>query len=232
MTATASAVHGREGGREWCMIEDLEYTKDAMTPTLARYERIAPFYDLLDLPFERRRYRALRPLMFQGLGGNLLDAGIGTGRNCAFYPPDAVVSGIDTSPAMLARAHRRCPTVAAAGRLYEMDVTELRFPAASFDGAVATFLFCVLPDHLQVPALQELGRVVRPGGTIRLLEYVRPRGQWRRLIARLWQPWIRWAYGASFDRQTEQHVPAAGLDLIESRYVVDDLVKMLTLRSR
>lgn len=31
---------------------------------LSSYERIAPFYDLLDLPFERKRYRALRPLMF------------------------------------------------------------------------------------------------------------------------------------------------------------------------
>ena len=35
-----------------------------MTTNLARYQRIAPFYDLLDFPFERRRYRALRPLMF------------------------------------------------------------------------------------------------------------------------------------------------------------------------
>ena len=34
---------------------------------LDRYQRIAPFYDLLDLPFERRRYRALRPLLFRGL---------------------------------------------------------------------------------------------------------------------------------------------------------------------
>jgi ubiquinone/menaquinone biosynthesis C-methylase UbiE len=198
---------------------------------LARYERIAPFYDLLDLPFERRRYRTLRPLMFQNLGGHLLDAGVGTGRNCALYPPGAIVSAIDTSPAMLARAHRRCPTLSAAGRLYRMDVTELEFPAESFDAAVATFLFCVLPDHLQVPALRELGRVVKRGGSIRLLEYTRPTGTVRRIVSRLWQPWIRWAYGASFDRQTERHVPAAGLVLVESRYVVDDLVKLLTLRT-
>src|SRR6202035_4644762 len=82
-----------------------------LTPNLARYERIAPFYDVLDFPFERRRYHALRPLLFQNLKGRLLDAGIGTGRNCAFYPPETIVSGIDTSPAMLARARRRCPTL-------------------------------------------------------------------------------------------------------------------------
>jgi ubiquinone/menaquinone biosynthesis C-methylase UbiE len=199
-------------------------------PNLARYERIAPFYDLLDLPFERRRYRALRPLLFRGLAGQLLDAGIGTGRNCEFYPPAATVSGIDTSPAMLARAYDRCPTLAAGGRLYQMDVTALKFPTGSFDGAVATFLFCVLPDELQVPALRELGRVVKPGGLIRLLEYVRPRGTFRRIMSRIWQPWIAWAYGASFDRHTERHIPDAGLELVESRYVVDDLVKLLTAR--
>ena len=71
------------------------------TSNLARYERIAPFYDLLDLAFERKRYRALRPLLFRGMGGHLLDAGIGSGRNCVFYPAGAIVSGIDTSPAML-----------------------------------------------------------------------------------------------------------------------------------
>ncbi|HEX6443341.1 MAG TPA: class I SAM-dependent methyltransferase [Stellaceae bacterium] len=200
------------------------------TSNVARYERIAPFYDLLDWPFERRRYRKLRPLLFRGLTGQLLDAGIGTGRNCPYYPSGAVVSGIDTSPAMLALAHNRCPTVADAGRLYRMDVTRMEFPAGSFDAAVATFLFCVLPDDLQVPALRELGRVVRPGGFIRLLEYVQPRGGVRRFVSRLWQPWVAWAYGASFDRDTERHVPEAGLQLAETRYVVDDLVKLLTVR--
>jgi ubiquinone/menaquinone biosynthesis C-methylase UbiE len=201
-----------------------------MTTTLQRYQRIAPVYDLLDWPFERTRYRAIRPLLFRGLTGRLLDAGIGTGRNCAFYPPTAIVSGIDTSPAMLARARVRCPTLAAGGRLYRMDVTALEFPAASFDAAVGSFLFCVLPDQLQVRALRELARVVRPGGIIRMLEYVRPRGRLRRIISYFWQPWIGWAYGASFDRRTEQHVPAVGLELLDSRYVVADLLKLLTAR--
>jgi ubiquinone/menaquinone biosynthesis C-methylase UbiE len=201
-----------------------------VTTNARKYQRIAAFYDLLDLPFERGRYRAIRPLLFRDMRGRLLDAGIGTGRNCEFYPPAAIVSGIDISPAMLARAHRRCPTLAAGGRLYEMDVTALKFPDRSFDAAVSSFLFCVLPDPLQVPALRELGRVVRPGGLIRLLEYVRPRGTLRRIISYIWQPWISWAYGASFDRRTEQHIPVAGLELVESRYVVDDLLKLLTVR--
>jgi ubiquinone/menaquinone biosynthesis C-methylase UbiE len=112
-----------------------------------------------------------------------------------------------------------------------MDVTALQFPTASFDAAVASFLFCVLPDNQQVAGLRELGRVVKPGGLIRLLEYVRPKGRLRRAASRIWQPWIAWAYGASFDRHTEQHAVLAGFEIAESRYVVDDLLKLLTLRA-
>src|ERR1700751_2898935 len=103
-----------------------------LTPNLALYERIAPLYDLLDLPFELHRYHALRPLLFQNLHGRLPDAGIGTGRNCTFYPPETIVSGIDTSPAMLARARRRCPTLSAGGRLCRKDLTALAVLARSF----------------------------------------------------------------------------------------------------
>jgi ubiquinone/menaquinone biosynthesis C-methylase UbiE len=200
------------------------------TENFARYQRIAPLYDLLDLPFERGRYRRIRPLLFEGLSGRILDAGVGTGRNFPFYPAGATVLGIDISPAMLNRAERRRGTASATVELRQMDVTALDLPAASFDAAVATFLFCVLPDELQVPALRELGRVVKPGGPIRLLEYVRPTGTLRRVITKLWQPWVGWAYGASFDRNTEAHVPQAGLELVEVRYVVDDLIKLISAR--
>ena len=158
---------------------------------LDRYQRIAPFYDLLDLPFERRRYRALRPLLFRGLAGRLLDAGVGTGRNFPFYPAGvSAVLGIDLSPRMLARAERRRDQSPVPMDLRQMDVTKLDFANNTFDAAVSTFLFCVLPDQLQVPALQELGRVVKPDGPIRLLEYVRPPGTLRRIVSRIWDPWI------------------------------------------
>lgn len=199
--------------------------------TFDKYQRIAPLYDLLDLPFEYGRYRRVRPLLFQGLSGQILDAGVGTGRNFAFYPPGSTIVAIDISPAMLARAERRHNSLAAEIQLRQMDVTHLDFPDKLFDAAVAAFLFCVLPEELQAPTLKELGRVVKAGGTIRLMEYVRPHGALRRALARLWEPWIAWAYGASFDRWTEEHIPEAGLELIEARLVVDDLVKLISVRA-
>ena len=70
--------------------------------TFERYQRIVPVYDLIDLPLEYGRYRRIRRLLFEGLSGRLLDAGVGTGRNFPFYPPGSAVVGIDISPAMLA----------------------------------------------------------------------------------------------------------------------------------
>lgn len=201
-----------------------------MLSTLDRYQRIAPLYDLLDLPFEYGRYRHIRPQLFEGLSGRILDAGVGTGRNIPYYPPSAHVVGIDLSPAMLARAERRARSHGRAVELHRMDVTRLELPDRSFDAAVASFLFCVLPKELQTPALREIGRVLKPGGTLRLIEYVRPKGKLRAALARLWEPWMAWAYGAGFDRHTEEHVNESGLELLESRFLVDDLIKLISLR--
>jgi ubiquinone/menaquinone biosynthesis C-methylase UbiE len=156
-----------------------------MTPdtNLRRYQRIASVYDLLEWPFERFRYRLIRPQLFAGLSGRVLDAGVGTGRNIAFYPHGADVVGIDISPAMLARARQRRHETTASVALCRMDVTRLAFADNEFDGAVASFLFCVLPEELQLQGLRELRRVVKAGRPIRLLDYVRPQGTIRRGIS-------------------------------------------------
>src|ERR1700730_18047546 len=108
--------------------------------TFDRYQRIGPVYDLLELPFEYWRYRQIRGLLFQGLAGRLLDAGVGTGRNFPYYPPSTKVVGIDISPAMLARAERKRKSAVADVQLRQRDVTHLDFADRTFDAAVATFL--------------------------------------------------------------------------------------------
>ena len=197
-----------------------------------RYRRIAPLYDLLELPFEYARYRPLRRMLFADLTGRILDAGVGTGRNIPFYPAASEVIGIDTSPEMLARAERRRDRLGARVELLERDVRATGFPDSSFDAVVATFLFCVLSEQDQVPALRELARVCKPGGEIRLLEYTRPQAPFRRLLTRVWEPWVRWAYDASFDRDVARNVPAAGLELVDARFVVDELVQYVVARPR
>ena len=196
------------------------------------YNDIARFYDIFDLPFEHVRYKPLRRVLFDGLSGALLDAGVGTGRNFPFYPDGSKVTGIDLSPAMLDRARRRKHKLGTAVDLREMNVMERDFADDNFDGIISTFLFCVLDAEHQQPALEELRRVCHPGGTIRILEYAISANPLQRFIMKLWVPWVRFAYGAEFDRHTEQYLEAAGLDLVEKKFLYKDIIKLLTVRPR
>jgi ubiquinone/menaquinone biosynthesis C-methylase UbiE len=196
------------------------------------YDRIARLYDILDLPFEHRRYKPLRRILFDGLEGTLLDAGVGTGRNFPFYPGGSRVVGIDFSEAMLDRARRRAARLGTMVELRQMNVMETDFADDSFDGIVATFLFCVLDAEHQQPALEELRRVCRPGGTIRILEYAISEQPLRRFVMKLWAPWVRFAYGAEFGRETERYLDAAGLEMVERTFLYKDIIKLLSVRPR
>lgn len=187
-------------------------------------------YDLLDWPFERFRYRRVRPRLWSGLEGRLLDLGAGTGRNAPCYPEGAAVTAVDLSPAMLARAARR---VARSGRTAEcavMDARRLEFPAASFDACVSTFLFCVLPDADQPAVLAEVRRVLKPGGRLRLLEYVYSRRPSRRLGMRLLSHVVECLFGARFDRRTKAHLREAGFLLEREEFVSADVLLLLEAR--
>jgi len=198
------------------------------------YARIARFYDFLDASFEHKRYMPIREKMWQGISGRVLDAGVGTGRNMPYYPKDTVseVSGIDLCPQMLAEAEKRKIEVGARVDLREMNVMATDFPDNHFDHVVATFLFCVLEDEDQCPALRELQRITKPGGEIRILEYAISQNLWRRFVQRLWAPWVAFAFGARFDRNTEQYLGDTCLELTEKRFVYEDMIKLLVLKPR
>ncbi len=194
-----------------------------------RYRRIAPFYDLLDGAFEYGRYRRIRPALFAGLSGRILEAGVGTGRNLSSHPAGAEVTAIDLSAAMLRRARRRLRDAPASVALVRADVTRLPFADVTFDAAVESFLLCTLPDSLQVPALEELARVTRPDGKIRLLEFIPPKGAFARWSARLWAPWARWAYGAHLDRDVTPAIAEAGLEITARRELIAGKVCLFEL---
>jgi len=174
----------------------------------------------------------VRQELFAGLKGDLLDAGVGTGRNFPYYPDNAKVTGIDLSPAMLDRARLRRDTLGTSVDLMEMNVTEMDFADDSFDAIVSPFMFCVLDAEHQLLALEELRRVCRPSGVIHILEYAVSEKPLQRFIMKLWAPWVSYAYGAKFDRNTEQYLKAAGLELVEMKFLHKDIIKFLLVRPK
>ena len=202
---------------------------DGAETTRRRYRRIARVYDVVDWPFEVLRYRPLRRVLTRDVAGPVLEAGVGTGRNLAYYAAGTRVAGIDASRAMLARAQRRVP--AGGGIAIDPgDITATRFADGAFNTVIASFVLCVLPASAREPALREMRRVCAPDGEIRLLEYTRSAKPWRRAVMRLWEPVVRRVFGASFDADVEGLAERAGLQVATSRYLVDDIIRLVVLR--
>jgi demethylmenaquinone methyltransferase / 2-methoxy-6-polyprenyl-1,4-benzoquinol methylase len=97
------------------------------------------------------------------------------------------VVGLDQSGEMLAEARRRVDAAALSDRieLVQGEAERLPFDDASFDGLTFTYLLRYVTDPLAT--LRELARVVRPGGTIAMLEFGVPRG----LARPAWELWVR-----------------------------------------
>lgn len=178
--------------------------------TRARYNRLAPIYDLMEFLPEQRFAGWRKRLWTRVTTGRILEVGVGTGKNFPYHPPGAEVTGIDLSERMLALAQRRAEKSGYALDLRQMDTQQLDFPNHTFDTAVATFVFCSVPDAER--GLRELARVVKPDGYIILLEHVRIDRP--AIIGKLmdWlDPLVVRVMGAHINRRTVETVQRAGL---------------------
>ncbi|PZN72599.1 MAG: hypothetical protein DM484_24245 [Candidatus Methylumidiphilus alinenensis] len=183
----------------------------ATAQTKARYNRIAGIYDKLEYMMERRAQPWRRQAWDKVGPGKILEVGIGTGKNLPFYPEGGKICGIDLSNGMLEQARKRADRALQEIDLREMDVQALDFPDASFDAAVATFVFCSVPDPIL--GMQELARVVKPGGKIVLLEHVRLDHPFIGWLMDIINPLVVRMVGANINRQTVRNAQMAGLVL-------------------
>jgi ubiquinone/menaquinone biosynthesis C-methylase UbiE len=181
--------------------------------TRRRYQRLSTIYDLMEGMMEKRYQPWREKLWLQVPGLRVLEVGVGTGKNFAFYPAGISITAIDLTPGMLQHAQKRIGelTLKSKVTLQLGDVQELDFPNASFDAAVATFVFCSVPDP--VLGLRELKRVVKPGGLILLLEHMRSPNPAVGAIMDFLNPFVVRMMGANINRATVENIRKAGLEI-------------------
>jgi ubiquinone/menaquinone biosynthesis C-methylase UbiE len=167
------------------------------------FEQIPWLYDTACALIERTGLGRWRRRLCEGARGRVLDVGCGTGRNLPLLPPGSF--GIDAAGDSLRRARRRAPEA----RLVQASVEALPFRAGVFDTVVSGLVFCSVDDPAR--GLVEVGRVLGPGGSLRMLEHVRStRPRWARWQDRLQPLWTRISGGCRPNRDTERAVEAAG----------------------
>jgi demethylmenaquinone methyltransferase/2-methoxy-6-polyprenyl-1,4-benzoquinol methylase len=143
----------------------------------AMFSRVAPRYDLLNhlLSFNQdRRWRARTVARLEAVlhrpGARVLDLCCGTGDLLLALQAGCrgVVLGLDFSRAMLSGARRKDPRCV----LVEADALRIPIADAALDLITIAFGFRNLADYRA--GLKEMRRVLRPGGTLAILEFSRP----------------------------------------------------------
>src|SRR6201996_9470569 len=129
------------------------------------YGRWAPVYDIVFGPVFRQGRRAAAKAA-DGIGGRILEVGVGTGLSLSDYGKGTRIVGVDISEPMLEKARKRVEQqgLARVEALEVMDAEHLAIPDAAFDVVVAQYVVTAIPNPER--ALDEFVRVVRPGGEI------------------------------------------------------------------
>ena len=187
-----------------------------MNTSKEKYNRLARFYDLHSKFAEKLWFIKWRKKFFAPLQGNILEVGIGTGKNIDYYNKNAKVIGVDFSEKMLEKAREK---LIKSGKknitLKQMDAENLDFKDNSFDYVITSCVFCSVPDPIR--GLEEIRRVLKPTGRLIMIEHVLSKNRIIALIEHVINPLTRFIMGANINRNTKQNIVKSGMEIVEDR---------------
>jgi phosphatidylethanolamine/phosphatidyl-N-methylethanolamine N-methyltransferase len=208
------------------ILNSIVFMKPDSTIIKQRYDRIAPFFDLLEAPMEGLFFKPWRERLWaKAIGHHILEVGVGTGKNFDYYPKAARITAIDFSPNMLKQAELTKNRKNAQVELDLLDVQSLPYADNSFDTVIGSFVFCSVP--LPNKGLKELYRVCKPEGQVLLLEHVissKPLLAW---AMNLLNPIVVKLFGANINRDTIKNVKACGFATVRIDGHCGDILKLI-----
>lgn len=190
-----------------------------------RYNRISKVYDLMDKPMDLMTPESWRAEILGQAYGRVLEVGVGTGKNIKYYPEGLDMTSIDFSENMMEKAKDKAKALKKDVQINKMDVQDLEFKSESFDFVFTTYVFCSVPDPVR--GLEEIRRVLKPGGKLVMLEHVRSKKRplgW--LMDRL-NPLVVRMIGANINRNTVRNIEKAGFKNIQVENRVGDIIKFI-----
>ena len=202
-------------------------------PRITSHKFFAAYYERQSRSRSERNFmEPLRKEIVRQAHGIVLEIGAGNGLNFAFYEPGQVerVEAIEPDTAMLSYARERIATARVPITLTQAPVESLPFADETFDCALATLVFCSATDPKR--GLQEVKRVLKPGGTLLLVEHIRSQGA---IVSRLQDALVpltkRLAGNCHWNRDTVRTVTDAGFQLTNKRDLGGGLVPMIMLEA-
>ena len=131
-------------------------------------ERVLP--RIINVVCGLKSVEPLRKRVCDGLEGDVVEIGFGSGLNVPFYPAGVTrVAAIEPADVGWKLAEKRLRSTSVPVERSGLDGQSLPFPDASFDSALSTWTMCTIPDV--AAALSEVRRVLKPGGTLRFVEH-------------------------------------------------------------
>jgi ubiquinone/menaquinone biosynthesis C-methylase UbiE len=171
----------------------------------------ATLYDPINASMERRWMGGRRRRLLAGARGAVLEIGGGTGANLAHYRYVDRVVVAEPDPFMRRRLDQKVSDARVPVEVSSARAEELPFPDGSFDTVVSTLVLCTVPD--QEAALDEVRRVLCPGGRLLFIEHVRAAGSAARWQDRLGPLWGRLFGSCHLDRDTIATIEEAGFEI-------------------